>query len=431
MYDWTIVDRIIDTYLERRMKPLVEIGFMPEALSTHPKPYRHFWKPGGNTRPLHRLGLSADRLRQVGRAGVRVGPPLRREVRPGGSRELVVGGLERARHRLLARDARGVPEALRLRRRRPEARAADGAHRRAARHRAQRPADAGVPARVSRALPARHQLRDRQDRLAARLRRLPREGRAARDVRRVRAHERRQPAPRDRQRLRRSSRRSPSSRERRSSSASPIPKAAPRVPSRRTRRTPIATARCTRATPPNSSRGPTSWPTGITLNLLGAVTWAFEFEDQPYFAGFRDLATNGIDKPVLNVFRMLGLMSGDRVAVESTGSLPLDEVRDKSVTAPARRRRACDSGRAIGVGARLELSRRRREGYAGGRGAQRRGHHVSYGDTHPLSRRSGPQQRLHGVASHGIARDSRSTRSAQRSSAPDSCRRWTRRHRSR
>ena len=42
------------------------------------------------------------------------------------------------------------------------------------------------------------------------------------------------------------------------------------------------------------------------VNLLGAVTWAFLFEDQPYFDGFRDLATNGIAKPVLNTFRMLG-----------------------------------------------------------------------------------------------------------------------------
>ena len=31
VYDWTIVDRIFDTYLERGMKPLVQIGFMPEA----------------------------------------------------------------------------------------------------------------------------------------------------------------------------------------------------------------------------------------------------------------------------------------------------------------------------------------------------------------------------------------------------------------
>src|SRR5882672_11256739 len=32
-YDWTVVDRIFETLLERKMKPLVEIGFMPEALS--------------------------------------------------------------------------------------------------------------------------------------------------------------------------------------------------------------------------------------------------------------------------------------------------------------------------------------------------------------------------------------------------------------
>jgi xylan 1,4-beta-xylosidase len=44
-YDWTIVDRIFDTLSERRMKPLVEIGFMPEALSTKPQPYRHSWAP--------------------------------------------------------------------------------------------------------------------------------------------------------------------------------------------------------------------------------------------------------------------------------------------------------------------------------------------------------------------------------------------------
>jgi xylan 1,4-beta-xylosidase len=62
------------------------------------------------------------------------------------------------------------------------------------------------------------------------------------------------------------------------------------------------------------------------VNLMGAVTWAFEFEDQPYFDGFRDLATNGIDKPVLNVLRMLGMMTGDRVAVRSDGELSLDEI---------------------------------------------------------------------------------------------------------
>ncbi len=51
------------------------------------------------------------------------------------------------------------------------------------------------------------------------------------------------------------------------------------------------------------------------VNFIGAVSWSFEFENQPWFYGFRDLATNGVDKPVLNVFRMFGMMKGKRVAV--------------------------------------------------------------------------------------------------------------------
>lgn len=41
VYDWTITDKIFDSYIERGMKPLVEMGFMPVALSTNPQPYRH------------------------------------------------------------------------------------------------------------------------------------------------------------------------------------------------------------------------------------------------------------------------------------------------------------------------------------------------------------------------------------------------------
>lgn len=67
------------------------------------------------------------------------------------------------------------------------------------------------------------------------------------------------------------------------------------------------------------------------VNLEGALTWAFEFEDQRYFAGFRALATNGLDLPVLNVFRMFSLMSGARVQAVSSGAIPLDEVLAASV----------------------------------------------------------------------------------------------------
>ncbi len=60
------------------------------------------------------------------------------------------------------------------------------------------------------------------------------------------------------------------------------------------------------------------------VNLKGAVSWSFEFEDQRWFDGFRDLATNGIDKPVLNVFRLFGLMNKNKIAVINKDSLPLD-----------------------------------------------------------------------------------------------------------
>jgi xylan 1,4-beta-xylosidase len=43
VYDWTILDKIFDTYKATGITPLVEIGFMPEALSTHPEPYQHHW----------------------------------------------------------------------------------------------------------------------------------------------------------------------------------------------------------------------------------------------------------------------------------------------------------------------------------------------------------------------------------------------------
>jgi xylan 1,4-beta-xylosidase len=66
-------------------------------------------------------------------------------------------------------------------------------------------------------------------------------------------------------------------------------------------------------------------------NLEGALTWAFEFENQPYFAGFRVLASNGIDLPVLNVFRMFGKMSGTRLTDTSSAGSALGEILQAGV----------------------------------------------------------------------------------------------------
>ncbi|HWE00184.1 MAG TPA: hypothetical protein VG345_14130, partial [Bryobacteraceae bacterium] len=61
-------------------------------------------------------------------------------------------------------------------------------------------------------------------------------------------------------------------------------------------------------------------------NITGMLIWAFEFENQPWFDGFRALATNGVDKPMLNVFRMAGLMGGERIEAESDGRVQLDRI---------------------------------------------------------------------------------------------------------
>lgn len=100
-----------------------------------------------------------------------------------------------------------------------------------------------------------------------------------------------------------------------------------------------------RVYPPNAYRNGTLYPSyeaaaiktlfelanNTHANLQGILTWAFEFEDQPYFDGFRTLATNGIDKPVLNVFRMAGLMNGNLVNVESNGAVPASTILNNGV----------------------------------------------------------------------------------------------------
>jgi xylan 1,4-beta-xylosidase len=72
------------------------------------------------------------------------------------------------------------------------------------------------------------------------------------------------------------------------------------------------------------------------INLKGVVTWAFEFENQPWFNGYRDLATNGVDKPVLNIFRMFGMMQGIRVPVAGDIAYNYKTIRDSSVRGPER-----------------------------------------------------------------------------------------------
>jgi xylan 1,4-beta-xylosidase len=67
------------------------------------------------------------------------------------------------------------------------------------------------------------------------------------------------------------------------------------------------------------------------VNFKGAVTWAFQFDNEPWFEGYRSLATNGVDKPVLNVFRMFGMMKGDRVAVDREDHITAGQIIEQGV----------------------------------------------------------------------------------------------------
>lgn len=66
-------------------------------------------------------------------------------------------------------------------------------------------------------------------------------------------------------------------------------------------------------------------------DLAAMLTWAFEFENTAAFEGFRSLATDGIDKPILNFFRMAGLLGRERVAATSSGATSLDSLLQAGV----------------------------------------------------------------------------------------------------
>jgi len=69
------------------------------------------------------------------------------------------------------------------------------------------------------------------------------------------------------------------------------------------------------------------------VNLKGVLSWAFMFDGMPWFDGYRTLATNGIHKPVLNAFKMLGRLKGNELPLTSDGAVGLDEILKASVRA--------------------------------------------------------------------------------------------------
>ena len=64
----------------------------------------------------------------------------------------------------------------------------------------------------------------------------------------------------------------------------------------------------------------------LGVKLGGLLTWAFTFPGTPYFDGYRALATNGIQLPVLSAFQLLGRLAGMRLPLTSSGAQPLSEI---------------------------------------------------------------------------------------------------------
>jgi xylan 1,4-beta-xylosidase len=69
----------------------------------------------------------------------------------------------------------------------------------------------------------------------------------------------------------------------------------------------------------------------VGVKLGGLLTWAFTFPGTSYFAGYRALATNGINLPVLGAFKLLGRLAGIRVPLTSSGARALDDILTSGV----------------------------------------------------------------------------------------------------
>jgi len=347
-YDWTIVDRIFDTYMARHMKPLVEIGFMPQALSTNPVPYRHNWAAGtGNSLYTGWAYPPTDYVKW----GELVHQWVKHAVAKYGKSEVESWYWEVWNEPDIGY-WHGTPEEFK----KLYDFAADGVRRALPTARIGGPEVTGPNgARTQQILRdfLEHCVRGRNyatGRIGAPLDFVTFHAKGAPRI--VEGHVRM----------------AISNQLKAISNGFQIVASFPELRSLPIvigESDPEGCAACSmRTNPENAYRNGTLYSSYTAaqiartyeladlhkVNLLGSVTWAFEFENQPYFAGFRDLATNGLDKPVLNVFRMLGMMRGDRLAVESSSAADVQTIRDAGVrTSPDVYALAARSGRDISV----------------------------------------------------------------------------------
>jgi xylan 1,4-beta-xylosidase len=334
VYDWTIVDRILATYAEAGAVPFVEIGFMPKALSTHPDPYTPTWVPGakndgyyiGWTYPPSDYGKWGELVYQwvqhsVNKYGKAVVEQWDWEV--WNEPDIAYWhGTPEEYDKLYDYTAAAVKRAL------PSARVGG-------------PASTG-PANA-RAAEFLHQFLSH-----CATGRNYATGRKGAPLDFISFHVKGKPSVEgDHVRMGISQEMKDAARGFEIVASFPNFKHLPLILSEAD---PEGCAACsTREYPQNAYRNGTlyasyeaaAFKSLLTLavvhgvQLQGVLTWAFEFEERPYFAGFRTLATNGVDKPVLNFFRMAGLMLADSLKVDSSGAVAAEAMLQSGVRAPS------------------------------------------------------------------------------------------------
>jgi xylan 1,4-beta-xylosidase len=321
VYNWTIIDRIFDTYVERKMKPLAQIGFMPQALSQRPLPYQHSWKPGtpyqeimtGWATPPNDYDKWAELIYQW----------VRHSVERYGQKEVESWYWEVWNepdgHYLIAPDTK--LEYFKM-----YDYAADAVKRALPTARMGGPHTAGAGRFMDDFL--EHCLRGKN--FAT--------GKTGSPLDFVAFHAKGAPKV-----VNGVVRMGMNTHFKHLDQGFALVEKYPElkgIPVIVGESDPEGCAACGMQTnPENAYRNGTLYSSYTAasiarefelaarrgVNLVGAVNWSFEFEDQPWYAGFRDLATNGVNKPVLNVFRMFGMMRGERVAVG--GDLAYDAAR--------------------------------------------------------------------------------------------------------
>lgn len=324
VYDWTITDRIFDTYLQAGAQPFVEIGFMPKALSAKPEPYQPTWIPGARNEN-YSIGWSYP-PKDYAKWAELVYQWVRHAVTKYGRAEVESWywevwnepdisywhGTPEEYNKLYDSAAAGLKRALPTAKIGGPATTGPASQKAAAflRQFLQHCADTNAPLDfITYHAKGRPTVVDGHVRMGI--------AKNAEDV----------------------------------DNGFQIVTSFPKfrnLPIVLSESDPEGCAACSaRVYPQNAYRNGTLYPTYTAVmmknifdsaakrgaNIAGMLTWAFEFEDQPYFDGFRTLATNGVDKPVLNVFRMAGLMQGNRVKVESDSGLEFDAIIKDGVRA--------------------------------------------------------------------------------------------------